>query len=133
MQGTKEESDKLTRRQEAALIAMIEGSSLSFSDIAKKISVNPSTLWRWRTRDENFIRRYRELRRGLVEHGIARMQGLMDAAIDCLERGLTSGNRPSEARCAVSIIRQSLEGVDTLDFDLRIAAVEKRLNSSRQK
>ena len=76
----------LTRRQESALLALIEGSSLSLSDIAKKISVNPATLWRSRTQDELFKQRYRELRRGLVEAHISRLQGLMDAAISTLEK-----------------------------------------------
>lgn len=129
MQAKKE----LTRRQEAALLALMDGSTLSLVDVARKISVNPSTLWRWMHRDEAFMRRYREMRRAHVERGVARLQGLIDKAIDCLEANLTSGNRPSEVRTAVSIIRQSLEGVDTMDFDSRIRAIEARFDKPRGK
>lgn len=79
------------------------------------------------------MRRYRDLRRAHVERGVARLQNLMDKAIDCLEANLTSGNRPSEVRTAVSIIRQSLEGVDTMDFDSRIRAIEARFDKPRGK
>lgn len=99
---------------------------MSLGQIATKISVNPRTLHRWRTEDEQFIRRYRDMRRAMVEHGVAHIQSLFDKAIDCLERNLISGNRPSEVRPAVSIIRQSLEGVDAMDYDSRTRAIETR-------
>ena len=126
MQGSKDNHKELTRRQEQALLALMDGASLSLSDVARKISVNPSTLWRWLNRDELFMRRYRDMRRAHVERGVARIQSLFDRAVDCLERNLTSGNRPSEVRSAVSIIRQSLEGIDAMDYDTRIRAIEAR-------
>jgi len=82
-------------------------------------------------RDEVFMRRYRDLRRAQVERGVARIQSLFDAAVNCLERNLTSGNRPSEVRSAVSIIRQSLEGVDAMDYDSRIRAIEARFDKGK--
>jgi transposase-like protein len=136
MQEDKEKTKQpgtLTRRQECALLALIEGSSLSLSEVAKKISVNPSTLWRWRTQDEAFKQKYREMRRGLVEAHISRLQGLMDAAISTLEKNLSTGNRPSECRAASTIIRQGIEGVDALDFEERISAIEKRFNTGKVK
>jgi|ERR1041384_828826 transposase-like protein len=126
---------ELTRRQEAALLAMIEpssdGSPLSLSEISKNVGVNPSTLWRWRTQDELFKRKYRQMRRGLVEANIARLQSLMDKAISTLEKNLDSGNRPSEVRAAVTIVRQSIEGVDQLDYDERISKLERKFISTR--
>lgn len=115
----------LSRKQEAALVELC-GGSLSLGQIAAKISVNPRTLHRWRTLDELFIQRYRDMRRAMVEHGVARIQSLFDEAVSCLERNLNSGNRPSEVRSALGIIRQSLEGVDVLDYDSRIRAIEAR-------
>lgn len=133
MQASKDNRRELSRRQEAALLALIEGSNLSLVEVARKISVNPSTLWRWMNKDDEFMRRYREMRRASVERGIARIQGLIDKAIDCLERNLESGNRPSEVRTAVSIIRQSVEGVDTMDYDTRIQAIEARFEKPKVK
>lgn len=124
---------ELTRRQEAALLALMEGSNLPLADVARKISVHESTLWRWMHRDDAFMRAYRKLRTFQVEHGIARLQGLMSKAIDALERNLDTGNRPAEVRTAVSIIRESVAGVDVLDFDNRIRAIEARFDKSREK
>jgi transcriptional regulator with XRE-family HTH domain len=126
MQGSNNNGKELTRRQEQALLALMDGASLSLADVARKISVNPSTLWRWLNRDEAFMRRYRDLRRAHVERGVARIQSLFDEAVSCLERNLNSGNRPSEVRSALGIIRQSLEGVDAMDYDTRIRAIEAR-------
>lgn len=127
MSEEKNKNNELSRRQEAALLALMDGLSLSLADIARKISVSPRTLYRWMHEDENFMREYRNLRRINVERGIARLQGLVDKAIDCLEANLTSGNRPSEVRTASTILRQAVEGVDTLEFDNRIRAIEKNL------
>ncbi len=128
MQGSKENRKGLSRRQEQALLALMDGASLSLADVARKISVHESTIWRWMNRDEAFMRAYRDMRRASVERGVARVQSLFDKAVDCLEANLTSGNRPSEVRSAVSIIRQSLEGVDVYDFDERISNIEKRFD-----
>lgn len=129
MTANETKTSELTRRQEAALIALMEGDQLQL--VAKKAKISVRSLHRWLNDDDLFIRKYRELRRAAVERGVARIQKLFDKAVDCLERNLTSGNRPSEVRSAVSIIRQSLEGVDTLDFDNRIRAVEARFEKGK--
>ena len=129
MTANENKNRELTRRQEAALIALIEGEPLG--SVAKKAKISVRSLHRWLHHDDLFIRRYRELRSGIVEQGIARIQSLLDQAVDCLQRNLTSGNRPSEVRTAVSIIRQSLEGVDVLDHDTRIRAIEARFDKGK--
>jgi alpha-beta hydrolase superfamily lysophospholipase len=123
MQAKKE----LTRRQEAALLALMDGANLSLVDVARKISVHESTLWRWMHRDAAFMRAYRDLRRIAVEHGVARLQGLLLKAVDTLERNLDTGNRPAEVRTAATIIRQAVEGVDVWDTEQRLSAVEEKL------
>jgi len=137
MQGNKEkpiERRELTRRQEAALLAMLEpstdGSAPSLVQIAKNIGCNPSTLHRWLNQSA-FKTRYRELRRQMVEGSLARLQSLMGKAIDTLERNLDTKNRPSECRAASTIIRQSIEAVDFSDFDERIAKIEKQLKTDK--
>jgi transcriptional regulator with XRE-family HTH domain len=132
MSEVRKNNDELSRRQEAALIALMEGATLSLSQIAAKISVNPRTINRW-MKDEAFLRRYRALRTAQVERGVARLQDLFDKAVDTLEKNLDSGNRPSEVRSAVSIINQSMAGVDLLDHDQRILAIERRFESPKVK
>jgi hypothetical protein len=125
MSESKTKNRGLSRKQEAALVELC-GGSLSLGQIAAKISVNPRTLHRWRTEDEQFIRRYRDMRRAMVEHGVARIQSLFDKAVDTLEANLSSGNRPSEVRASVSIIRQAMSGVELMDYAERIKELEKR-------
>jgi hypothetical protein len=129
MTDEKKKIRELTRRQEAALIALMEGDSLGLA--ATKARISARSLSRWLHEDDLFIKTYRSLRAAAVEAGVARIQGLMNAAIDCLERGLASGNKPSEARCAVSIINQSISGVDEWDFDNRIRAVEAKFEKGK--
>lgn len=126
MQGSKNNGKELTRRQEQALLALMDGASLSLSEVARKMSINYSTLWRWLNRDEVFMRRYRDMRRASVEMSLSRIQGLMGKAVDALERGLSSGNKPSEARCAATIINKAIEAVEVADFDERLKAIERR-------
>jgi hypothetical protein len=132
MSEVQKQNDELSRRQDAALLALMEGSSLSLSQIAAKISVNVRTLNRY-MKDEKFLRKYRALRTAQVERGVARLQSLFDKAVDCLERNLDSKNRPSEVRTACAIINQSIAGVDLLDHDQRILAVEKRFENPKVK
>ena len=126
MTGNKKKTDELSRRQEAALVALMGGHKLEL--VARDAKISVRTLQRWLHDDDLFIRRYRELRRAAVEQGIARVQNLFDRAVDTLEANLTTGNRPAEVRTAVSIIRQSIDGIDLLDLDSRIRAIEKRFD-----
>jgi hypothetical protein len=123
----KRKHKELTRKQEAALILLVDGgANLSLDQIAARISVAPRTLHRWRTENELFIGQYRQMRRAVVEAGLSRIQGLVGKAIDTLEANLSSGNRPSECRAASTIINKAIEAVEVADFDERLKAIEKR-------
>jgi hypothetical protein len=97
--------------------------------VARDAKISVRTLQRWLHDDDLFIRRYRDIRRAAVEQGIAKLQGLFDQAVDCLERNLTSNNRPSECRAAIAIIRQASDGIDLLDLDSRIRVIENRFDA----
>ena len=106
MQEDKEktkERRQLTRRQESALLALIEGSSLPLLDIAKKISVNPSTLWRWRT-DPKF------------------QQALQDLLAIITNESAPSGGRVRAAQCVVELSQKSLQ---LEDLAVRISNLEQ--------
>ena len=126
MAGNKKKTNELSRRQEAALVPLLSGKSLEL--VARDAKISVRTLHRWLHEDDLFVEKYRSLRRVAVEQGIARIQNLFDRAVDTLETNLDSGNRPAEVRTAVSIIRQSLDGIDLLDLDTRIRVIEKRFD-----
>ncbi len=99
---------------------------LSLDAVAKKLKINPVTLWRWQQQDL-YVARYRHLRRIRVEHSIAALQSLTNDAVLCLQRNLTSGSPPSEVRSALGILNQALLGLDVMEMEGRVSEVERRL------
>jgi hypothetical protein len=122
------DNSQISVRQERSILLLIAG--LSLDAVAKKLKINPVTLWRWQQQDL-YVARYRHLRRVRVEHSIAALQSLTNDAVECLRRNLTSGNYPSEVRSALGILTKSFEAVDLLEMESRVAEVEKRLEIAK--
>jgi AcrR family transcriptional regulator len=120
--------ENLSRRQERALLALVENNGASLNLIAKKAKISESSLSRY-LKDELFLSKWRELRAQAVEQAVARMQSLSSDAVETLRRNLDSGNRPSEVRTAISIIRDSVAAIETFDLSARIARIEKQMVS----
>src|SRR5205085_2874691 len=106
---------KLSRRQERALLALLENDGASLALVAKKSGISESSLFRY-MKQEAFLTRWRELRASAVEQAVANLQSLSGEAVETLRRNLSSGHAPSEVRTAVSVLRQSLEAVDLFDL-----------------
>jgi hypothetical protein len=122
------DSSQISIKQERSILLLIAG--LSLDAVAKKLKINPVTLWRWQQNDL-YVARYRHLRRIRVEHSIAALQSLTNDAVECLRRNLTSGNYPSEVRSALGILTKSFEAVDLLEMESRVSEVEKRLEIAK--
>ncbi len=118
------DSSQISIKQERSILLLIAG--LSLDAVAKKLKINPVTLWRWQQQSE-YTARYRHLRRIRVEHSIAALQSLTNDAVECLRRNLSSGNAPSEVRSALGILNQSLLGLDIMEMETRVSEVELRL------
>jgi AcrR family transcriptional regulator len=127
----KESTANLSRRQERALLALLENDGASLGLVARKAKISESSLYRY-LKDEVFIACWRELRASQVEQAVARIQALTGAAVETLARNLSSGHAPSEVRTAVSILRQSLDAVDLYDLAQRIARVEKQIEANKR-
>ena len=122
---------KLSRRQERALLALLENDGASLALVAKKSGISESSLFRY-MKQEAFLTRWRELRASAVEQAVANLQSLSGEAVETLRRNLSSGHAPSEVRTAVSVLRQSLEAVDLFDLSQRVARLEKDMTSTPQ-
>ncbi len=107
------------------MLALVENSGTSLNLVAKKAKISESSLSRY-LKDDLFLSKWRELRAQSVEQAVARMQSLTSDAVETLRRNLDSGNRPSEVRTAISIIRDSVAAIETFDLAQRIARLEKR-------
>jgi AcrR family transcriptional regulator len=117
--------ENLSRRQERALLALVENGGATLNLVAQKAKISESSLSRY-LKDDLFLSKWRELRAQAVEQAVARMQSLTLAAVETLNQNLTSGNRPSEVRTAISILRDSVAAIETFDLAQRIARLEKR-------
>jgi AcrR family transcriptional regulator len=120
--------ENLSRRQERALLALLENGGATLNLVAKKAKISESSLSRY-LKDDLFLSKWRELRAQSVEQAVARMQSLTGAAVETLKQNLTSGNRPSEVRTAISIIRDSVAAIESFDLAQRIARIEKQMVS----
>jgi AcrR family transcriptional regulator len=120
---------KLSRRQERALVALLENDGASLALVAKKAKISESSLYRY-MKNPIFLAEWRALRAAGVERAIAGLQSLAGQAVETLKKNLDTGNRPSEVRSAVSILRQSLDAVDLFDLAERVARVEKLMIST---
>lgn len=119
---------KLSRRQERALLALLENDGSALNRVAEKAKISESSLYRY-LKDEAFLARWRELRAQAVEQAVSNLQSLAAEAVETMRRNLSSGHAPSEVRTAVSVLRQSLEAVDLFGLTQRIARLEKDMAS----
>ncbi len=114
----------ITPSQDKAALLIVSG--LNLSSVASNVGINPRTLHRW-MQTETVKNRIRELRTLAFEHAANRLQTLTGKAIDTLENNLSSGNRASEVRAAVSLLRLNLDLQEAFNFDSRLERIEQTL------
>lgn len=111
MKADEATEQKLTRRQEEALIALLEVGSVAAA--AEKCNLSPGTLFRY-LQDPPFITRYREARGKLVETAIAKVQSAAESAVDTLLEIAQDKAAAPTARIAAAraILSQAVRGVE---------------------
>jgi hypothetical protein len=119
---------KLTPRQERMIIALL--SSGTQAEAAAKAGIGVATLGRW-LRTEPFRAAYREARRAVVEHAVARLQQATGRAVDALEELLASAHPPTKARAALGIMVHALRGSELIDLMERLEQLERLLGEQR--
>jgi transposase-like protein len=116
-------SEKLSHKQEQAIAALLSEATISAA--AEKVGVGEVTVHRW-LKLSHFVAAYREARRQAVEKGIAQLQQANWAAATTLIRLLGSGSDSVKLRAAQTILDHSNKGVEFLDFEQRLAALEQK-------
>jgi hypothetical protein len=118
--------EKLTRKQEAAIAALLACPTIRAA--AAAISVNEGTIRGW-LKIPAFALAYREARRQVVEVAIARLQQLTGNAADVLGEVLDDeeADTGEKIRAAVAIIDRGVKGVETADLLARLEAMEQQL------
>jgi len=115
------ESNKISPRQEKLIASPVTEPTVEKA--CEKAGISPVTYWRW-TQQPGFRAEYRKARRTIFENTVARLQGLTQAAVDCLERNLNCENAGAELRAASIILDLSAKGLEILDLENRIATLE---------
>lgn len=115
--------EKLTRKQEQTIAALLSEATVGAA--AEKVGVGEVTLYRWLKMPE-FLMAYREARREVVEKAVAQLQQSSWAASTTLVRLLGSGSDSVRLRAAQTILDQANKGLEMLDFEERLAALEQQ-------
>jgi hypothetical protein len=115
--------EKLSRKREQAIAALL--SEATVASAAERAGIGEVTLWRWLKQPE-FKAAYREARRQVVEKAVAQLQQSSWAASTTLLKLLASNSDSVRLRAAVAILEQANKGLELLDFEERIAALEQK-------
>ena len=121
--------EKLGRKQELAIIALLNQPTVE--EAAQAVGLSQVTLWRWMQLDD-FRAQYRAARRQALENGIARLQGTTGEAVGALRRNLACGAPSVEVRAAQVILEQAAKGVELIELEARIEALEQQLAAAAE-
>jgi hypothetical protein len=124
-QPTDEEGDD--RRWETAIAALMGQATIERA--AAMVGISERTLRRWLA-NAQFQRAYREERQRVLAAASSRLVGLLGAATEALERGLTCGNPAVEARIALDVIKLAADRVRIEDLEVRLESLEREVGDS---
>ena len=88
--------DDLSDKQQKAIAMLISGKS--YTQIAKRLEIDRSTLWRWRNRDSDFRRNLENAREEAYRDADSRLRELVPRALEVLESQLADGDYQTAVR-----------------------------------
>jgi len=128
MAESKGHGEKLTRKAEQAIAALLEHPTID--EAAKACGVSKRSLLRWLQRDD-FQKRYREAQRAVVDSAITKLQAATVRAVETLERNLTCGNFFAENAAAQAILTHSFKAIEMRELQEQIDEI-KTLIATRE-
>ena len=106
----KVERKSLGAQQQDAIAALLRAPRPEVA--AAMVGIDEAVLRQW-LEDPKFRARYREARRAGLEDAAARLEQLVEAAVEALARNLTCGVPEVEVEAARGILAQALPGADS--------------------
>jgi DNA-binding CsgD family transcriptional regulator len=94
----------LTSPQIHAIDLMLQG--LSDAQVAQQLGLDRTTVFRWR-KNENVARQLDAHRNTLIQQSTARLQTLLDPALDILQKQLRSDDPKIQVRAAAILVRMA--------------------------
>ena len=113
--------EKLTRKHEEAITALLGQPTIG--DAAKQVGIGEATMRRW-MKLEDFLAAYRAARAQVVESAIAHLQAAAGQAVETLVGCLEAEGDSVRLRAAVAILDQANRGMELLDLECRLSALE---------
>jgi DNA-binding MurR/RpiR family transcriptional regulator len=125
-------AEKLTPKQEAALLALLDNNTIEAA--YKAAGISKATMWRF-MQDANFQTRYRAARRQVVETAIAQLQQDCGIAVRVLREVAEDREAPASSRVAAAktILDQSVAAIELTDIQERLEQVERMLGEREEK
>ena len=124
MAESKGHGEKLTRKAEQAIAALLEHPTMA--EAAKACGVSERSLWRWLQRDD-FQKRYRAAQRAVVDSAITKLQAATVRAVETLERNLNCGNFFAENAAAQAILTHSFKAIEVRELQEQIDEIKTLL------
>jgi len=118
--------EKLSRKQEAAISALLVQSTMS--QAAAVAGIGEVTLWRW-LQIPTFKEQYRLARREAVSQAVGQLQGACSVAVAALTDISQDSNCPASARvsAARTVLELALKGVELEDLAVRVGELEQQV------
>ncbi len=129
MTDSRGHGDKLNRKQEQAIAALLSASSIKAA--ATSCGMAEVTLWRW-LQLPDFQTAYRAARRQVVERAVSELQAACGAAVETLKRNLHCEQPSVEIRAAQVILEQAVKGVELIDLQQRVDRLEALLAAEQK-
>jgi len=116
--------EKLTRRKEAAIAALLQEPTVAKA--AAAAGVSEATLSRW-MRQAEFAQAYCQARRDTVSAAVARLQQASSTAVDALVEVIRSPDAPYSVRvsAAKTVMELAFKGAELEDLGARIGHLEE--------
>jgi hypothetical protein len=118
--------EKLTRKKEQAIVALLSHGSIP--EAARATGIAAVTLWRWLQLD-GFRDEYQKARRDAVGRAIDQVQRAAAGAVQTLEGVMSDEQTPASARvsAAKTVLDSALKAVELEDVQGRLQALESAL------
>jgi uncharacterized small protein (DUF1192 family) len=120
--------EKLTRKQEQAITALLTCSSIT--DAAAQCGLAEVIIRRW-LKQEAMQAAYRDARREVVRQAITQVQQATGEAVETLRQVMQDVDAPASAKvsAAKTILDTAVKAVELEDLEVRIAALEQEVNT----
>jgi hypothetical protein len=125
------ENDETLNRKMPAALALAMGRSVN--EAAEAAGVDPKTVYRWRSGNQKFKAKVRQLRQQVIDAALGRLLSSLTAACDTLTELLgPSHQENTRLRAAVALLDMASKYYAELDLTTRMAELERQVNAERR-